>query len=348
MKEEFINKVCGSMASIIDGNQLAFLRNILYSNLDQYNLVPVKNEIVEYTSDDDILKMFIVAKKIDGLSDKSLYFYSSTLQRYLHMYIKKPVSQFTKDDLRMHFAKRMIENPDISKVTINNERRIFSSFFTWLFINNYISSNPMVAIKNIKVDKIIKEPFSEMEIEKMRDFLVEESRKEFSQKRQKQVAIRNLAIFEFLLSTGCRISELTGAKLKDLDLHNKECKVFGKGSKERICYLNALSVMRLEQYLEVRGESKSPYIFIGYNGKKEHGDTLDKGAIECMIRDVGNQLGIKAHPHKFRRTCATMLLNKGMPIEQVQIILGHNQLDTTLIYAQTNRKTVKMNHEKYM
>lgn len=345
MKEQFINKVCGNMTGIIDENQLLYLKNVMYSHLDYYNITSQKNEVAHYTNDDEIINMFIVAKKIDGLSDRSLKNYSSTLKKYLHMYIQKPVSMFTKDDLRMHFARRMIDNPQISKCYINIERRIFSSFFSWLTINEYIQKNPMVAVKNIKVDKVIKEPYTEREIEKMRDYLTGEIRKHKTKNNRWLKCVRDLAIFEFLLSTGCRVSELTGAKLSDLSLKNKECKVFGKGSKERVCYLNELATIRLEEWFEARGEDGTPYVFVGTDNRRMK---LEVSGVGTMVRAIGKKVGVKAHPHKFRRTCATTLLNKGMPIEQVKIVLGHNQIDTTLIYAQTNKKTVKLNHEKYM
>ena len=345
MKDEFVNKVCGFMASAVDETQLSYLRNVLYAKLAEYEIRTSKNEVALYTEDGDVVKMFLLSKKIDGLSDRSLKTYNDVLKTQLHRYIQKPVLQFTKDDLRMHFARRMLDSPNLSKTYINHERRVFSTFFNWLNINGYVNGNPMSAVKIMKEDYVLKEPFEEREINKMRDWLVEDTTKKHKTKAQDYASIRNLAIFEFLLSTGCRVSELSGAKLKDLDLRNKECKVFGKGAKERICYLNDITVMRLEHWLRVRGEDDVPYIFINCNGSKSQ---YKVSGVEIMIRKLGKELGINAHPHKFRRTCATTLLNKGMPIEQVQIILGHNQLDTTLIYARTNNKTVKMNHEKYI
>ena len=243
----------------------------------------------------------------------------------------------------------MIDSPNLSKATLNGERRYLSSFFTWLADNGYIPRNPMRAIKKMKEDKRIKKPFSQEEIELMRDELknrVEKARNT----RDRFVAIRMQALFEFMLSTGCRVSEASGAKLKDLNLTSNEILVFGKGAKERICYLNEISIIRLKQWLEVRSEMSvdSEYLFTGYQNSYNTGTILGAGGIESYFRHLGDQLGIKCHPHKFRRTCATMALTKGMPIEEVQQMLGHNEINTTMIYAQVSQENVKHSHRKYM
>lgn len=349
MKEEFVNQVCDSMSSVITQSQLNYLKNILYASLEKYSLSSVKNEIVEYTSDDKYVQLFLIAKKMDGCTDATLGLYRRTLtQKWLHLYVQKPVTQFTRDDLQYHFAKRMIDNPNLKKTTLNSERRVFSSFFAWLHDNEYISKNPMATIKKIKMGKEVKEPYTEEEIEKMRSRLIEKIQESSSKRHSSEEAIRNLAIFEFLLSTGCRVSELTGAKKENLDLEKREVKVFGKGQKWRTCFLSAVAAMRLKEYLSCQLYKDSPYIFTNCNGRPENGARLEKPAVEIVIRYLGRELGIKAYPHKFRRTCATMLLKKGMPIEQVKIVLGHESIDTTLIYAHTEISEVKFNHDKYI
>ena len=239
---------------MLNGEELTILRGVLLVALDGVELVRSKNEIsTDILDDNELIQRFLVQKKIDGLSERTIDYYRVTLEKWLHFYIKKSVLEWTRDDVRMHFARRMIDYPDVSKVTINNDRRNFSSFFTWLMDEGYLrNGNPMKAMKKIKVDKVIKEPIPDDQIEVMRDKLAEKkSANEVGTKMWLKV-VRDQAIFEFLLTTGCRIGELTTAKLKDLDLERKEIKVFGKGAKERVCYLNTLSVLRMQQWLDAR------------------------------------------------------------------------------------------------
>ena len=339
---------------MLSGEELAILRGVLLIAFDGIEVVRSQNQIsTEVLDDNELIQRFLIQKKIDGLSKRTIDYYRVTLEKWLHFYIKKSVLEWTRDDVRMHFARRMIDYPEVSKVTINNDRRNFSSFFTWLMDEGYLrNGNPMKAMKKIKVDKVIKEPIPDDQIEVMRDKLAEKknSSQEGSQKWFK--AVRDQAMFEFLLTTGCRIGELTTAKLKDLDLEKKEVKVFGKGAKERVCYLNTISVLRLRQWLEARKDINHENIFITADsiaqGSNEHG-SLKISGVEIVIRELGRECGFeKIHPHRFRRTAATTALRKGMPIEQVQLMLGHEQIDTTMIYAKTDTKSVKYSHDKYM
>lgn len=339
---------------MLSGEELAILRGVLLIAFDGIEVVRSQNQIsTEVLDDNELVQRFLIQKKIDGLSKRTIDYYRVTLEKWLHFYIKKSVLQWTRDDVRMHFARRMIDYPEVSKVTINNDRRNFSSFFTWLMDEGYLrNGNPMKAMKKIKVDKVIKEPIPDDQIEVMRDKLAEKknSSQEGSQKWFK--AVRDQAMFEFLLTTGCRIGELTTAKLKDLDLEKREVKVFGKGAKERVCYLNTISVLRLRQWLEARKDIDHENIFITADsiaqGSNEHGSLKIPG-VEIVIRELGRECGFeKIHPHRFRRTAATAALRKGMPIEQVQLMLGHEQIDTTMIYAKTDTKSVKYSHDKYM
>lgn len=339
---------------MLSGEELAILRGVLLIAFDGIEVVRSQNQIsTEVLDDNELVQRFLIQKKIDGLSKRTIDYYRVTLEKWLHFYIKKSVLEWTRDDVRMHFARRMIDYPEVSKVTINNDRRNFSSFFTWLMDEGYLrNGNPMKAMKKIKVDKVIKEPIPDDQIEVMRDKLSEKknSSQEGSQKWFK--AVRDQAMFEFLLTTGCRIGELTTAKLKDLDLEKREVKVFGKGAKERVCYLNTISVLRLRQWLEARKDIDHENIFITADsiaqGSNEHG-SLKISGVEIVIRELGRECGFeKIHPHRFRRTAATTALRKGMPIEQVQMMLGHEQIDTTMIYAKTDTKSVKYSHDKYM
>lgn len=339
---------------MLSGDELAILRGVLLIAFDGVEVVRSQNQIsTEVLDDNELVQRFLIQKKIDGLSKRTIDYYRVTLEKWLHFYIKKSVLEWTRDDVRMHFARRMIDYPEVSKVTINNDRRNFSSFFTWLMDEGYLrNGNPMKAMKKIKVDKVIKEPIPDDQIEVMRDKLAE--KKNSSQEGSKKwfKAVRDQAMFEFLLTTGCRIGELTTAKLKDLDLEKREVKVFGKGAKERVCYLNTISVLRLRQWLEARKDIDHENIFITADsiaqGSNEHGSLKIPG-VEIVIRELGRECGFeKIHPHRFRRTAATTALRKGMPIEQVQLMLGHEQIDTTMIYAKTDTKSVKYSHDKYM
>lgn len=351
MRDKLINNILLQMGDCLDTYQLQKLRTVLTINLNDYDLTPHKLELTTFVhNDEDIIKLFLVNKKIEGCADRTIQLYGNTLKANLHLYIKKSCLEFTKDDLRIHFAKRMIDNPQLSKVYLNIERRVFSSFFSWLFINEYIPKNPMLAIKKIKEDKVIKEAFKEEEVERMRECL--NAREVLAYKKSKTqqiIALRDSAIFEFLLSTGCRVNEVSTAKLSNLDLYNREIKVLGKGSKERICYLNTKSVIKLQNYLEARGKDKNPWLFASYSHGAGQHDNIQTSKIEVLVRNLGRECGIdKCHPHRFRRTCATWALNKGMPLEEVQEMLGHDNIETTTIYAKTNKKNVKASHEKYM
>ena len=348
MKDRLINNILLQMGDCLDTYQLQQLRTVLTINLNDFDLKPHKLEITtNVQKDEDIIKLFLVNKKIEGCADRTIKLYGNTLKANLHLYIKKSCLEFTKDDLRIHFAKRMIDNPQLSKVYMNIERRVFSSFFSWLFVNEYIPKNPMLAIKKIKEDKVIKEAFKEEEVERMRECL---NAREVNAKRPTQIliALRDSAIFEILLSTGCRVTEISTAKLCNLDLYNRELKVLGKGSKERICYLNTKSVIKLQKYLEARGRDKNPYVFASFAHGAGYHPNVQASKIEVLVRNLGRECGIeKVHPHRFRRTCATWALNKGMPLEEVQEMLGHDNIETTTIYAKTNKKNVKASHEKY-
>ena len=350
LKDEIINRVLNSM-KMLNGEELTMLRGVMLVALDGVEVIRTKNQIsTEVLDDNELIQRFLIQKKIDGLSKRTIDYYRVTLEKWLHFYIKKSVLEWTRDDVRMHFARRMIDYPDVSKVTINNDRRNFSSFFTWLMDEGYLrNGNPMKAMKKIKVDKVIKEPIPDDQIEVMRDKLAERKSANKVGTKMWLKVVRDQAIFEFLLTTGCRIGELTTAKLKDLDLERKEIKVFGKGAKERVCYLNTLSVLRMQQWLDARKNIDNEYIFVAVDKTKGKHQRLKISGVEIAIRRLGRECGFEnIHPHRFRRTAATTALRKGMPIEQVQLMLGHEQIDTTMIYAKTDTKNVKYSHDKYM
>jgi site-specific recombinase XerD len=243
--------------------------------------------------------------------------------------LNKPIREINTDDLRCYLANFQKERGS-SKVTIDNIRRIFSSFFGWLEDEDYILKSPVRRIHKIKTKKIIKDTFSDEGIELLRDTCEE---------------IRDLAMIDLLASTGMRVGELVLLNREDINFHERECVVFGKGSSERVVYFDARTKIHLLNYLNSRNDS-NPALFVSLSMPNER---LLIGGIETRIREIGNKADMqKVHPHKFRRTLATRAIDKGMPIEQVQRLLGHVKIDTTMHYAMVNQANVKNSHRKFI
>lgn len=275
-----------------------------------------------------ILKDFLLAKKLEGCSNTTIKYYYDILFHFI-MSINKDIHELTTTDVRS-YLNLYNETHNIKNGSLDNMRRIFSSFFEWLLQEDYISRNPVKKIKRIKVDKVIRKPFTDEEIELLRDACNN---------------IRDLAIIDLLNSSGIRVSELCGLNRDDINLVKREGVVFGKGSKERIIYFDAKTKIHLRDYLSRRIDD-SPALFVSnrYPYKR-----LQKSGVEILLKDIGVRGGVQGvHPHRFRRTLATNLINRGVPIEQVQQILGHSKIDTTLIYAIVNQNNVKLNHERFI
>jgi len=279
-------------------------------------------------TNNDYLLSFVTAKRIEGCSIRTLDYYT--------MYVSKMLSQTTKfvqdistDDIRVFLSVFQQEN-NSSKVTVNNMRRILSSFFGWLENEDYIIKSPMRRIKNIRTDKTIKETLSDEKLEVLRDHCTNK---------------RDLAIVDLLTSTGIRIGELTRINRGDVNFHERECVVLGKGGKERTVYFDGKTKVRLMSYLETRTDTNKA-LFVSLRSPFSR---LQQGGIETRLREIGKRAGVKdVHPHKFRRTFATRAIDKGMPIEQVQALLGHVRIDTTMHYAMVNQVNVKNSHRKYI
>lgn len=272
--------------------------------------------------------MFIAAKRIEGRSEKSLSYYLATIEKMVDA-LDKSVRHITTEDLRNYLASYQQEHGS-SKVTIDNIRRILSSFFGWLEDEDYIIKSPVRRIHKVKTGKSIKETYSDEQLELMRDKCEE---------------VRDLAIIDMLASTGMRVGELVLLNIEDINFEERECIVFGKGDKERIVYFDARTKIHLQKYLDSRTDS-NPALFISLSSPNKR---LSIGGIEVRLRKLGKKLGIeKVHPHKFRRTLATMAIDKGMPIEQLQHLLGHQRIDTTLQYAMVKQSNVKIAHRKYI
>jgi site-specific recombinase XerD len=283
---------------------------------------------LEENSNEGLHASFLAAKRVEGCSSKSLRYYESTLKNVFSA-LNKPIKHITTDDLRQYLDKYQQKN-SVSKATIDNIRRIFSSFFNWLEEENIILKSPMRRIHKVKTKTTVKETYSDESLEIMRD---------------RCGSIRDLAIIDLLASTGMRVGELAKLNRTDIDFNNRECIVFGKGDKERKVYFDARAKIHLNNYLDTRTDDNLA-LFVSL--QKPH-ERLQISGIEIRLRLLGRKLNIPSvHPHKFRRTLATMAIDKGMPIEQVQHLLGHQNVDTTLQYAMVNQNNVKNSHKKFI
>ena len=327
-KEKVINEIVVRMN--LESDKENELKNVLYICLHDYTLTQIKDTdliIANENVDIEAVRMFFVSKRIQGCTDRTIDAYSGYIRCFLQ-FTNKPLAKITTNDIRYYMAVKK-ERDKISDVGVDNIRRVLSSFFAWLYEEEYISKNPMFKIKKVRMPKYVKKAFSDIEIEKLR--------------HKAQGDIRLTAIMEVMLSTGCRISEISGMNRSDLD--GDEIKVYGKGKKERIVYLNAKARLALQEYLQTRTDDNEA-MFVSMD--QPH-DRLKTSGMGIDIRMLGRAAGIKdTHPHRFRRTAATMALNRGMPIDQVQIMLGHESIETTTIYAVSAQETIKTSHKKYV
>lgn len=324
MNQKIINDIETQMQKVLDNSQLEKLHEVL--NYYLQGCTVTFNE--EEETDLDYISMFIAAKRIEGRSEKSLSYYLATIEKMVDA-LDKSVRHITTEDLRNYLASYQQEHGS-SKVTIDNIRRILSSFFGWLEDEDYIIKSPVRRIHKVKTGKSIKETYSDEQLELMRDKCEE---------------VRDLAIIDMLASTGMRVGELVLLNIEDINFEERECIVFGKGDKERIVYFDARTKIHLQKYLDSRTDS-DPALFTSLSKPNKR---LNIGGIEVRLRKLGKKLGIeKVHPHKFRRTLATMAIDKGMPIEQLQHLLGHQRIDTTLQYAMVKQSNVKIAHRKYI
>ena len=330
MKELFIKEVTTKMADFLDGNQRIKLREILTEICLNYQI-----EIIEQTKRQEtqknntyILDRFIASKEIEGYSTRTLNYYRNNINKMLDT-VNLPINEITTEILRNYLSDYK-SNSNAGMVTIDNIRRTLSSFFAWLENEDYIVKSPVRRIHKVKATKKVKETLTDENLEKLRDTCSN---------------VRDLAILELLISTGMRVGELTRLNISDMNFQERSCIVLGKGNSEREVYFSAKSKMYIEKYLETRTDDNEalfvslikPYNRLGISG------------IEIAIRNLGKKANInKVHPHKFRRTMATMAIDKGMPIEQVQKLLGHIKIDTTMEYAMINQNNVKNSHRKYI
>ncbi|OFI07634.1 tyrosine recombinase XerC [Clostridium acetireducens DSM 10703] len=326
--EKLIIEIEQEMINLLNNMQMEELHKVLLRKLqglafiNKTNTRNLENEEVDYCN------LFICAKRVEGCSKKSLKYYKSTIENMLKT-LDKPVKHITTEDLRGYLAE-YYRRSNCSKVTIDNIRRILSTFFSWLEDENYILKSPVRRIHKIRTGKIVKEIYTDENLEIMRDNCKE---------------IRDLAIIDLLNSTGIRVGELVKLNIDDINFNERECIVEGKGDKQRRVYFDAKTKIHLQNYIDSRvDDNKALFVSLikPYN-------RLNISGVEIRLRKLGRKLNInKVHPHKFRRTLATRAIDKGMPIEQVQQLLGHQKIDTTLQYAMVNQNNVKISHRKYI
>ena len=314
----------------IEQNMLPHLNNeqleILHVTLTQVLRDKLPQDSVN--ADVNLLQMFLSAKRVEGCSGKTVHYYDSTIRNVLEA-VGKEAKQVTTEDIRLYLDRYQLES-SVSKVTIDNIRRILSSFFSWLEAEDYIIKNPMKRIHKVKTCKTVKETYSDEALELMRDHAE---------------CIRDLAIIDTLASTGMRVGELVKLNREDINFVDRECIVLGKGNKQRKVYFDARTKIHLQRYLASRTDD-NPALFVTL--QKPY-NRLQISGVEIRLRNLGRELNLnKVHPHKFRRTLATMAIDKGMPIEQVQQLLGHQSVDTTLQYAMVNQANVKSSHRKFI
>lgn len=276
----------------------------------------------------EYLKLFLAAKRIEGCSERTLQYYRVTVERLLQ-HVLTPIRKIETDEIREYLVEYQRVN-NCSKVTVDNVRRNISSFFSWLEEEDYILKSPMRRIHKIKTKQQVKDIISDEAIERLRDHCK---------------CNRDLAMIDLLYSTGIRVGELVNLNISDINFEERECIVYGKGDKERKVYFDAKSKLHLQDYLKMRRDS-NPALFVTLDAPY---DRLKISGVEIRVRELGRSVNLeKIHPHKFRRTMATRAIDKGMPIEQVQKILGHSQIDTTMQYAIVNQTNVKASHQKFI
>lgn len=326
MKQELIREVVQKMLPYLNNSQSEKLQETLQSTLFNYEVT--ESSDAEKRDTPDFVELFLSAKHIEGCSEKSLKYYKATIQTMITE-LQKDVRQIVTDDVRGYLTEYQ-QKKGSSKVTIDNIRRILSSFFAWLEDEDYILKSPVRRIHKVKTGTTVKETYTDEALEQMRDNCGEP---------------RDLALIDLLASSGMRVGELVLLNRDDINFEERECVVCGKGNKERIIYFDARTKIHLQNYLNGRTDTE-PALFVSLTSPHRR---LQIGGVEKRLRSFGKKLGIeKVHPHKFRRTLATQAIDKGMPIEQLQQLLGHKRIDTTLQYAMVKQSNVKLAHKKYI
>ena len=320
--EEKLVSILNEMSECLSIPQMRRLQEVLLKHLSDNTMS--KEEI----SNNQYLQMFLEAKRIEGCSERTLQYYRTTVEKMFNC-ISDPIRKISTEDIRTYLSDYQ-KNNNCSKVTVDNVRRNISSFFSWLEEEDYILKSPMRRIHKIKTKQPVKEIITDEAIEKLRDGCT---------------CTRDIAMIDLLYSTGMRVGELVKLNISDINFEERECIVFGKGDKERQVYFDAKAKLHLQAYINER-EDNNPALFVTLDSPHNR---LKISGVEIRLRRLGKDLSLnRIHPHKFRRTMATRAIDKGMPIEQVQKILGHSQIDTTMQYAIVNQNNVKTSHQKFI
>lgn len=331
VKTHVIINIVNDMALLLTDYQLEKLKQTLKTNLENVEikiLTDEKERQMVKQNNENYIKAFISAKKVEGCSIRTLKYYQEIIDRLVNV-IDKPIKEIQTEEIRKYLADYK-ENTRCNAVTIDNLRRVLSSFFSWLEDEDYIIKSPVRRIHKVKTPTIIKDTLTDENLERLRD---------------RSNCIRDLVLIELLYSTGIRVGELIKLNVSDINFEDRSCKVFGKGNKQREVYFDARTKIHLKQYINTRKDDNEA-LFVSKN--KPH-QRLSIAGIELIVRKLGLETEInKVHPHKFRRTLATMAIDKGMPIEQVQKLLGHVKIETTMHYAMVNQNNVKISHRKYI
>ena len=324
MKEQIIKEIEQQMSDFLNNEQKKKLSEVLQYVFFNIEITKIDNRMMEETKDFE--KLFLSSKRVEGCSERTLNYYKTTIDNMKEK-INKKVNFIETDDIRKYLSDYQ-EESKCSKTTIDNIRRILSSYFSWLEDENYIVKNPIRRIHKIKTAKLVKETFTDEEVETMRDYCKEN---------------RDLALIDFLYSTGVRVGELVNVNIEDVNFEDRSCIVLGKGNKQREVYFDARTKIHLQEYINQRNDNNKA-LFVSL--QKPY-NRLNISGVEIRLREIGKETNVnRVHPHKFRRTMATKAIDKGMPIEQVQVLLGHRKIDTTLEYAMVNQNNVKQSYKK--
>lgn len=330
MNEQFVMNFIVRLENTFSEEQLRFLFKELTVYTNDYEIVKKSTELVLYEGYlPECYKVYFVSRKIEGMSMKSLELYDLYLRDFFFK-VNKDLRDITVNDIRIYLYKTQ-EERNLSNRTLDSRRSAIHAFFEWAANEEYIGKNPCRNVKKIKYERGKIKPLTDMELEMLRGVCK---------------TIRDKALVEFLYSTACRVTELERLNREDVDFSKNEVRLFGKGSKYRISYLNAKAVFTLKKYLETRKDNEVA-LFVG---EREPHKRLMKSAIEKRIRELGKMSGIgrRIYPHLIRHTTATDALDRGMPVEEIQQILGHENIATTMIYAEVSEKNVKTHHKKYI
>lgn len=325
IRSDIVQKVMEALQGRAGEEIVGLVQDVLIMQLNQYEVLERCTDVaVRDNSSEGLLRKFLATKRVEGIADSTLRRYAE-INRALLCYLGKPLEEITTYDIRFYLSARR-QSGKVSNRSLDGMRRCYSSFFSWLAAERLISHNPCAALAQIKYRKVAKMPYSATEIERIRKACGN---------------VRNLALVDFLYATGCRVSEVARLDISDVDFERMECVVLGKGNKERKVYLSEVAAMHLQEYLNGRTDSCDA-LFVG------RGKRLEKSGIEAIIKNLGKQAGVEnAHPHRYRRTLATNLLDRGMNIQDVAAILGHADLKTTQIYCYISQANVKSAYKKF-